>query len=270
MILHGLTPGRIVTSTSRDGYVKGQAVTLLDSYRYQGRHRQDPPGSAVSRVAVVAALTAGGLAAGAAPALAVDWDPIIACESGGRNIKTQIPGPYTASGVLQITNGTWRLNGGTQFAPTAMQATRAQQIIVGERIVARRIAAGDAPLADWTASRSCWAGKVGSTRPAAKAAAPKAAPKSAPRPAAKPAPRAVVAKPAKPRPAVSTPRPAARPAASAPRPAVSGMPAGYRVKSGDTLSQLAVTYGIPGGYLALARTNRIDDPDMIRIGKRLR
>lgn len=80
------------------------------------------------------------------------WESIIACESGGRNVHTAISGPFTASGFFQITNGTWKANGGTAFAPTAMQATFAEQKIVANRIFAR-----NPSLSDWSASRSCWA-----------------------------------------------------------------------------------------------------------------
>ena len=38
------------------------------------------------------------------------------------------------SGGLQFHPGTWRYNGGTEFASEAWMATREQQIVVAERI----------------------------------------------------------------------------------------------------------------------------------------
>jgi hypothetical protein len=96
---------------------------------------------------------------GVGTAQAASWDQvkgaIEACESGGRNVPTAVPGPFTASGFWQITNGTWRDHGGEQFAPRALLATREQQEVVAQRLFNAR---GTQP---WDASKSCWASKVG-------------------------------------------------------------------------------------------------------------
>lgn len=85
-------------------------------------------------------------------------DEIERCESGGRNVMnymhTSNPSYYTTGGYYQITNGTWRDFGGTAFAPTAIEASKAQQKIVAQRILAAR---GTQP---WDASKGCWEGKT--------------------------------------------------------------------------------------------------------------
>lgn len=61
------------------------------------------------------------------------WDRLAYCEAGG-NWATNTGNGY--SGGLQFAHSTWPAYGGTEFAPMAWQATRAQQIVVAERILA--------------------------------------------------------------------------------------------------------------------------------------
>ena len=136
----------------------------MSAYMYRGRHREPAPSlrdtaGKIAAVGVTAALPMVGLAA-SADAATPNWGPIVACESGGQNIHTQIPGPFTASGYFQITNDTWKFYGGREFASTAMGATYAQQMIVANRIFADR---GYGP---WASSSGCWKPKMGSTAPA--------------------------------------------------------------------------------------------------------
>ncbi|MFH8408415.1 transglycosylase family protein [Streptomyces sp. NPDC018019] len=78
------------------------------------------------------------VAATAGPAQAADggvWDRIARCESGGNwHINTG----NGFSGGLQFTPSTWRAHGGTAYAPTAAQASRAQQIAVATRVQANQ------------------------------------------------------------------------------------------------------------------------------------
>ena len=66
------------------------------------------------------------------------WDKIAAKESNGVWDDNNSGNHTTSSGAprggLQITDGTWKAFGGTEFAPTANQATKAQQIVVAKRI----------------------------------------------------------------------------------------------------------------------------------------
>ncbi|UCZ89068.1 transglycosylase family protein [Gordonia sp. WA4-43] len=67
------------------------------------------------------------------------WAALIARESGGipdrvQEVQDANSGGNEASGLFQIARGTWAGNGGTEFAPTAGQATPEQQAIVAARI----------------------------------------------------------------------------------------------------------------------------------------
>ena len=62
-----------------------------------------------------------------------DWDAVAQCETGG---NWGALGP-TYQGGLGIWHGNWGDNGGYEFADNAGRATREQQIIVAERILAR-------------------------------------------------------------------------------------------------------------------------------------
>ena len=99
-----------------------------------GRH------SAKNRMA--AKFTAGTVAFGAAAAIMAptasaapdsDWDRLAQCEAGG-NWHINTGNGY--HGGLQFNPQTWQANGGGQFAATADQASREQQIVVAERVLA--------------------------------------------------------------------------------------------------------------------------------------
>ena len=87
------------------------------------------------------AIMAGGIAAGgaslAAPAANAAppsaWDQVAQCESGGDWHINTGNGYY---GGLQFAAQTWSGYGGGEFAATADQATREQQIKIGERVLA--------------------------------------------------------------------------------------------------------------------------------------
>ncbi len=130
----------------------------MTGYFYKGRHRAPThTGRNAAIVTVASGVAFGGLSgtAGAAERMPDHLRAaIIDCESGGRNIPTQVkpePGQvFTASGFYQITNPTWRDNGGTQFASRAMFASKAQQDRVADTLFAQR---GTQP---WDASKPCW------------------------------------------------------------------------------------------------------------------
>ena len=73
------------------------------------------------------------------------WDDLARCESGGNWAIDTGNGYY---GGLQFSYGTWHGYGGGEFAEYPHQATREEQIIVGERL---RAARGYAP---WPACRA--------------------------------------------------------------------------------------------------------------------
>ena len=219
-----------------------------------------------------AALAIGGVAAAtmSMPAAnAVDgatWDALAQCESGGNWSINTGNGFY---GGLQFTQQSWN---GVGMSGSPANATRAQQIEAGERLLA---------IQGWGAWPACSAklglyGKTGAaptytepttvaaqsqtqqtyTAPAAQAAP--AAPAAQAVPAAVEAPAAAPVAPVAPAaPAVEAPAaPAAAPAVEAPVAAAPKAAAGtYTVVPGDSLSLIAAKLGVAGGYQAIAAAN---------------
>ncbi len=98
------------------------ACTPEEVARWQSWHAADP-------VAAEAFLAAG--VPETEVATDTVWDRLADCESGGDwSINT---GTY--DGGLQFHPDTWRGYGGTEFAESAWQATREQQITVAERVL---------------------------------------------------------------------------------------------------------------------------------------
>ena len=221
-----------------------------------------------------AALAIGGVAAAtmSMPAAnAVDgatWDALAQCESGGNWSINTGNGFY---GGLQFTQQSWN---GVGMSGSPANATRAQQIEAGERLLA---------IQGWGAWPACSAklglyGKTGAaptyteptttvaaqsqtqqtyTAPAAQAApvapAAQAAPAAVEAPAAAPvaqaAPAAVEA------PAAAPVAPAAEAPAAAPVAAPKAAAGTYTVVPGDSLSLIAAKLGVAGGYQAIAAAN---------------
>ena len=202
------------------------------------------------------------------------WDALAQCESGGNWSINTGNGFY---GGLQFTQQSWN---GVGMSGSPANATRAQQIEAGERLLA---------IQGWGAWPACSAklglyGKTGAaptytepttstaatttvaaqsqtqqtyTAPAAQAApaapAAQAAPAAVEAPAAAPAAQAAQAAPA------AVEAPAAAPAVEAPAAAPVAAPkaaAGtYTVVPGDSLSLIASKLGVAGGYQAIAAAN---------------
>lgn len=193
------------------------------------------------------------------------WDALAQCESGGNWSINTGNGFY---GGLQFTQQSWN---GVGMSGSPANATRAQQIEAGERLLA---------IQGWGAWPACSAklglyGKTGAaptytepttstaatttvaaqsqtqqtyTAPAAQAApaapAAQAAPAAVEAPAAAPAAQAAQAAPA----AVEAP-------AAAPVAAPKAAAGTYTVVPGDSLSLIASKLGVAGGYQAIAAAN---------------
>jgi Spy/CpxP family protein refolding chaperone len=71
-------------------------------------------------------------AAPAQAANATTWDAVAQCESSGNWAANTGNGFF---GGLQFTQSTWQSFGGGQFAPSAHQASRGQQIQVAEKVL---------------------------------------------------------------------------------------------------------------------------------------
>jgi resuscitation-promoting factor RpfA len=106
--------------------------------RYRGRHRAPSrTGRTIARTAVAGAVVGAPLLVAAPANAAPDsaWDKLAQCESGGRwDINTG----NGFHGGLQFTPRTWSGFGGKEFAPVAYKATRAEQIVVAERVLAEQ------------------------------------------------------------------------------------------------------------------------------------
>jgi hypothetical protein len=102
-----------------------------------GRHRKPTTSTVgVAKLAFTGAVIGGGgiaLAGHAAAAPDSEWDRVAACESGG-NWAINTGNGY--HGGLQFSQGTWASHGGGEYATSANQATRDQQIAVAERVLA--------------------------------------------------------------------------------------------------------------------------------------
>jgi LysM repeat protein len=102
----------------------------------KGTHRRP---SKASRVIAIAGVTGAAVAAplmasgSASAATASEWDAVAQCESGGNWSINTGNGYY---GGLQFSASTWSAYGGTQYASTADQASKEQQIQIAEKVLA--------------------------------------------------------------------------------------------------------------------------------------
>ena len=220
------------------------------STRTTGRHRAPSTASKIRRRATTVAAVAGVAAvtpllfAGPAQADSVNWDAIAQCESGG-NWKINTGNGYY--GGLQFSRGTWLAYGGGQYAPTANQASRSQQIAVAERTLSGQGIGAWPTCGKRGGSSTSYKpqGETGNT-----AGSSERATRSERR---------------------STP---ARQERTTTRVERSSAPAGgktYVVRSGDTLGKIAAAQGVDGGWKALYAANRsvVENPDLIFPGERL-
>ncbi|KQV11929.1 hypothetical protein ASE03_28685 [Kitasatospora sp. Root187] len=181
----------------------------------------------------VAALPVAGLvtASSASAASSSTWDAVAQCESTGNwNINTG----NGFSGGLQFTPSTWAAYGGTQYAASADQASKGQQIAVAEKVLASQ-GPGAWPVCSVKAglTKGGSAAQVDTSAAAAPAKSTKSADqttKAAPKNDTSAASRSTERKP------VETAAPAA--------PVQKSTGGSYTVKSGDTLNAIAAAHGV--------------------------
>ncbi|MEQ3551872.1 transglycosylase family protein [Pseudonocardia nematodicida] len=104
--------------------------------RYRGKHRKpSTAGRKLARTAAAGAVLGAPLLAVAPAQAATDatWDALAQCESGG---DWSINTGNGYHGGLQFSPTTWTAFGGGEYAPTAYQASREQQIAVAENVLA--------------------------------------------------------------------------------------------------------------------------------------
>lgn len=205
-----------------------------------------------------------GLLAATGNAAAADsgvWDRIAQCESGGNWHINTGNGYY---GGLQFSAGTWRAYGGTAYASTADQASKAQQISVATKVQraqgwgawptcsARAGASGGAPAASsgsssGSGSNSGWGSSSGvSSGSASRSGSGSGSTNAAPSTSSKTAERS----------SVHTNRGSSR--------------GDYTVRQGDTLGEIAARHGTTWQQVYAANKSVIGgDPNLIVPGQRL-
>ncbi|MGC9537825.1 transglycosylase family protein [Streptomyces sp. UG1] len=213
--------------------------------------RKTPKASNGSRTRTTAVLAGAallaplGLLAATGNAAAADsgvWDRIAQCESGGNWHINTGNGYY---GGLQFSASTWRGFGGTAYAPTADQASKAQQIAVATKVQRAQ---------GWGAWPTCSA-RAGAYGSAA------GAPAAGSQPSAKAAPSTTKAAPS---------TPSQTPERSSGHTTRDSSRGDYTVREGDTLSGIAARHGTTWQQLHAANRSVIGgDPDLIVPGQRL-
>lgn len=101
-------------------------------------HEADPAGAETWLASDEGQATLDGPRPEAAVASSPKWDAVAQCESGGNWSYPPVRGGlgHLYSGGLMIWEAAWVSFGGTEFAPWAYQASRSDQIVVAERILA--------------------------------------------------------------------------------------------------------------------------------------
>jgi hypothetical protein len=199
--------------------------------RYRGRHRApSKTGRTIARTAVAGAVAGAPLLVAAPANAAPDsaWDKLAQCESGGRwDINTG----NGFHGGLQFTPRTWAGFGGKEFAPVAYKASREEQIVVAERVLAEQ---------GWNAWPSCSrkTGVRGESSTKRNAPAREAGDSG------------------------DQVRLAAQETTTS---------GDYVVKRGDSLGRIASANNVAGGWKALVEKNPglKGDPDSLKVGQRL-
>ncbi|MET7275434.1 transglycosylase family protein [Streptomyces flaveolus] len=239
----------------------------------RGRHRRYQP-NRINRASLT--VTAGGagialplIGTGTAQAADVDtWDKVAACESSSDWGINTGNGYY---GGLQFTQSTWEAFGGTAYAPRADLATKDQQIAVAEKVLDGQ-GPGAWPVCSVRAGLSR-GGETPDIRPAGGAGAEKDAERSTAKRDGRTddtssggSGKAAAGKSARTSGKAPDVRPQTTPQSRA------GKARMYTVVTGDTLSGIADSQRVPGGWEGLYETNRDSigaDPDLILPGQRL-
>jgi nucleoid-associated protein YgaU len=179
------------------------------------------------------------------------WDAVAQCESGGNWSINTGNGYY---GGLQFSQSSWEAAGGLQYAARADLATKDQQIAIAEKLLAIQ-----GPGA-WSCA-SAGGLTAGGPAPDINPGGTSSSSSSASTPAA--APAKSTAKPAAPKAVKHSATDWTRHTAHK---------GDYTVVSGDTLSGIATSHHVKGGWHKLFEVNKdtVKDADLIYPGQHLR
>ncbi|CAL9312157.1 transglycosylase family protein [Streptomyces olindensis] len=220
----------------------------------KGKHRR--PSKATRAIAVAgvtgAAVAAPLMAAGnASAATASEWDAVAQCESGGNWSINTGNGYY---GGLQFSASTWAGYGGTKYASTADQATKAQQIEIAEKVLAGQ-GKGAWPVCGKGLSSAGYTGGGSSSDSGSSAQQSTETRETQQQPASR-----------------SDERPAAKKTVTTPTgKKVKKGDGEYKVVKGDTLSSIAAEKKVKGGWEKLYELNKdiVEDANLIYPGQQL-
>jgi nucleoid-associated protein YgaU len=207
----------------------------------------------VTGVAIAAPLMAAGNASAATTS---EWDAVAQCESGGNWSINTGNGYY---GGLQFSASTWAAYGGTAYAATADQASKSQQITIGEKVLAAQ-GKGAWPTCGTGLSSAAYTG--GASAPSTSNSSSS---NSSPSTSATTRSTDTAA-------SRSASRPAAEKTVSTPTgKKVKKGDGEYKVVKGDSLSSIAEKKKVKGGWQRLFKLNKdiIDDADFIYPGQQL-
>ncbi|GAA1821287.1 LysM peptidoglycan-binding domain-containing protein [Planosporangium flavigriseum] len=220
--------------------------------RYHARHLQPSTARRVTGRLALGAVAAG--AAGAAtllgPAQAanaasnVNWDAVAQCESGGNWHINTGNGFY---GGLQFKQSTWAGHGGKQYAERADLATREQQIAIAEQVRQSQGMGAWPVCGSRGGSSQSYTPKKTTNRSQSSSQSQSNSTQSS-----------------------STPAQPAAPATPAAPAQATGRT--YVVQAGESLSSIAQSQGIAGGWQAVYELNRQvvgGNPDLILPGQQL-
>ncbi|MFJ8020336.1 transglycosylase family protein [Streptomyces sp. NPDC096311] len=228
----------------------------------KGKHRRP---SKATRVATLAGVTGVAIAAplmaagNASAATASQWDAVAQCESGGNWSINTGNGYY---GGLQFSASTWAAYGGTAYAATANQASKSQQITVGEKVLAAQ-GKGAWPTCGTGLSGAAYTG--GASTPSTSSSSNSSSSNSSP--SASTTTRSTDTAASR-----SASRPAAQKTVSTPTgKKVKKGDGEYKVVKGDSLSSIAEKKKVKGGWQQLFKLNKdiVDDADFIYPGQQL-
>ncbi|WP_225637849.1 LysM peptidoglycan-binding domain-containing protein [Streptomyces solaniscabiei] len=239
----------------------------------KGKHRRPSKATRVIAVAGVtgAAVAAPLMAAGnASAATASEWDTVAQCESGGNWSINTGNGYY---GGLQFSASTWAAYGGTQYASTADQASKTQQIAVAEKVLASQ-GKGAWPVCGTGLSSAAYGGGSAESQDSGSSQSSGSSESSQSQSSGSTAERSTEQKASR-----SSERPAAKAETKAEKKTVT-TPTGkkvekgdgeYKVVKGDTLSSIAAEHHVAGGWAKLFKLNDdiVDEADLIYPGQQL-
>ncbi|MFE2051249.1 transglycosylase family protein [Streptomyces sp. NPDC059459] len=235
----------------------------------KGKHRRPSKATRVIAVAGVtgAAVAAPLMAAGnASAATASEWDAVAQCESGGNWSINTGNGYY---GGLQFSASTWAGYGGTQYAATADQASKSQQIEIAEKVLAGQ-GKGAWPVCGTGLSGAAYTG--GGSTESQDSGSAQGSGSSESQSGGSTADRSTEQKASRSEERPAAEKPAEKKTVTTPTgKKVEKGDGEYKVVKGDTLSSIAKEHDVKGGWAKLFKLNDdiVDEADLIYPGQQL-